>query len=121
MRPSKIIGVPLLSNKVIVALLSGVIQNSMRTLDIPYDSGRMTEEHPLIHFLQEELSKMLALAGGARCAQLEAELGRLLSEDPERVEAIVQELIKKYCQAKILRGPPDRFEKEREKAKEIWG
>ena len=109
-----------LSNKVIMALLHDVIQRSMVALEVPEDPDRIDEHHPLVYRLEEELARLFALAGGARCLELEERLTKLLRENPRRVEEIVRELITKYYREKILKGPPDRFKEAREKAKEIW-
>jgi len=109
-----------LSNKVIMALLHDVIQRSMIALDVPESPDRIDEHHPLVYHLEEELARLFALAGGARCLELEERLGKLLQENPRKVEEMVRELVAKYYREKILKGPPDRFKEAREKAKEIW-
>jgi len=109
-----------LSNKVIMALLHDVIQRSMVALEAPEDPERIDEGHPLIYHLEEELARLFALAGGARCLELEEKLSKLLRENPREVEHIVRELVAKYYRKKILKGPPDRFKEAREKAEEIW-
>ena len=109
-----------MSNKVIMALLHDVIQRSMVAQDVPESPSRIDEHHPLVYHLEEELARLLALAGGARCIELEEKLGRLLRENPRRVEEIVKELVAKYYREKVLKGPPDRFKEAREKAREIW-
>jgi len=63
-----------LSNKVIMAFLHDVIQRSMVTLDLPESPNRIDEHHPLIYHLEEELARLFALAGGARCNELEERL-----------------------------------------------
>jgi len=103
-----------------MALLHDVIQRSMVVLDIPESPNRIDEHHPLVYHLEEELARLLALAGGARCLELEERLGKLLQENPRKVEEMVRELVAKYYREKILKGPPDRFKEAREKAKEIW-
>jgi len=109
-----------LSNKVIMALLHDVIQRSVVALDVPESPRRIDKHHPLVYHLEEELARLLALAGGARCIELEERLTKLLRENSGRVEEIVKELVAKYYREKILKGPPDRFKEAREKAKEIW-
>lgn len=108
-----------MSNKVIMALLHDVIQRSMVSLEAPEDPNRIDERHPLVYHLEEELARLFALAGGVRCLELEERLSRLLRENPRRVEEMVAELVAKYYQEKMLKGPPDRFKEAREKAKEI--
>ena len=109
-----------MSNKVIMALLHDVIQRSMVALEVPESPRRIDENHPLVYHLEEELARLLALAGGARCIELEKRLSKLLRENPREVERIVRELVLKYYREKILKGPPDRFKEAREKAEEIW-
>lgn len=108
-----------LSNKVIMALLHDVIQRSMIALNVPESPSRIDEYHPLVYNLEEELARLLALAGGVRCPELEKRLSILLRENPRRVEEIVRQFVAKYYR-EILRGPPDRFKEAREKAREIW-
>jgi len=109
-----------LSNKVILALLHNIIQRSMVALEAPEDPDRIDEHHPLVYHLEEELARLFALAGGARCLELEERLSKLLRENPGEVERILRELVEKYYREKILKGPPDRFKERREKAEEIW-
>jgi len=109
-----------LSNKVIMMLLQDVIQRSMVALDVPESPDKIDEHHPLVYHLEEELARLFALAGGARCLELEERLTKLLRENPREIERIVRELIAKYYREKILKGPPDSFKEAREKAKEIW-
>ena len=109
-----------LSNKVIIALLHDVIQRSMVALEVPEDPNRIDEHHSLVYRLEEELARLFALAGGARCNELEERLTKLLRENPRRIEEIVKELVAKCYREKLLKGPPDRFKEAREKAKEIW-
>jgi len=47
-------------------------------------------------------------------------LTKLVRENPRMLEEILRELVAKYYREKILKGPPDRFNEAREKAKEIW-
>jgi len=103
-----------------MALLHDVIQRSMVALDMPESPSRIDESHPLVYYLEEELARLFALAGGVRCLELEKRLSILLRENPRKVEEIVRELVAKYYREKILKGPPDRFKEAREKAKEVW-
>lgn len=109
-----------MSNKVIMVLLHDVIQRSMIALNVRESPNRIDEYHPLIYNLEEELTRLFALAGGLRCPELEKRLSTLLRENPRRVEEIVRQLVAKYYREKMLKGPPDRFKEAREKAKEIW-
>jgi len=109
-----------LSNKVIMALLHDVIQRSIVALEASEDPDRIDEHHPLVYHLEEELARLFALAGGARCLELEERLSKLVRENPREIERIVRELVAKYYRERILKGPPDRFKEAREKAEEIW-
>jgi len=97
-----------------MVLLHDVIQRSVVALDIPQSPNGIHEHHPLIYYLEEELSRLFAIAGGVRCVELEERLNRLLRENPRKVEEIIRELVPKYYREKILKGPPDRFKEERE-------
>jgi len=81
------------------------------------------EDRNLEEFLEEELKFTFGLCGSARtCEKLKEALEQRLREDPKAVEVLIKHLVMKYVRLKtsIRTGPPDRFQKLREKGKEIW-
>ena len=89
-----------------------------------YISGfSVIEDRNLEEFLEEELKLTFSLCGSASfCEKLKEALEQRLREDPKAVEVLIKNLVMKYVKLKtaIKAGPPDRFQKQREKAKEVW-
>lgn len=86
-----------MSNFVILSLLGPLIQEIL-TSTRRYEP--LSENHPLIDYIERRLSRLWALQGGLRCPELEKKLLELREGSPEKLKDIVEELVRRYYREK---------------------
>ena len=91
-----------MSNAVILRLLEPVVNSVLSDM---FKSEILHENHPLISFLEQRLSRMWALSGGLRCPELERMLIELQRRSPDKLQDLVKQLIKEYYEKLELPYP----------------
>lgn len=108
----------LMSNEVIASLLGNLIRESMVELEAPGDPERISKDHPLITYIQSELSRRLIQPGEEEAKGLQMKIRFMLENDFEGLKATLKELIYKYYRSKVFaEGPPDKFREPGRKAR----
>jgi len=82
-----------MSNTVILRLLEPMIISILSNM---FRSEILHENHPLISFLEQRLSRIWALSGGLRCPELEGKLVELRRSSPDKLKELVEQLVKEY-------------------------
>lgn len=94
-----------MSNKVILRLLRGLIEDARMTLDTS-DFSSLHENHPLIAYIERRLSRMWALSGGLLCPELERRIGETKKRKPEELRELVTRLVEEYYREQEALKPP---------------
>ena len=131
-----------MSNKVIHDLVLPLIIKEMEKRGVGVPTYVAIHDEQLEHYFVEALSKALGVTGkfnrSVNCPDLERRIKEAQKRDPEGYEKLIGILLEKYInlraqleiaektktkkkKKKIYTGPPDRFQKQREKAKEVFG
>jgi hypothetical protein len=107
-----------MSNEVVASLLGNLIRESIVELEAPGDPERINKDHPLIIYIQRELSRKLIQSGEEEVEGLEMKIRFMLENDFESLKAILDELVYKYYRSKVFaEGPPDKFREPGRKAR----
>jgi len=94
------------SNAVILRLLEPMLNSVLSDM---FRSEILHENHPLVSFLEQRLSRMWALSGGLRCPELERTLTELQTRSPEKLRDLIKQMTKEYYEK--LKSPYPEFPK----------
>jgi len=93
-----------LSNTVIWQLLASQILRAVDTLvNDPVESASLEKErerHPLVMYIEKELKQVFRPEGGIDCPELEALITDMMNCSPEKLNQLINLLVKKYYKFK---------------------
>ena len=120
-----------MSRRVIHDLVLPIVLRRLDRMGAGISSYDIPHDEALEDFLDEQLSVLLGICGGAKhCEDLERAIKEAKERDPEGFEMLIHQLLEKYINLKtkiieaLLKkkheGPPDRFKDLRKNARKMW-
>jgi len=121
-----------MSRKIIHDLVLPIVLDRLNKMGYRLSTYDIVHDENLETFLDEELSQLFSICGkNGHCEELEKAIKEAQSRDTEGYKQVIHKLLEKYInlrtkimeakiKKKLEQGPPDRFKKQLEKAKEVW-
>jgi hypothetical protein len=130
------------SRKVVHDLVLPLVIEEMERRGHGTSTYTVVHDDQLEEFYLEQLAKAFGVTGrldrSAACLDLDEKIKQTKKQEPEKFEKLIKILLDKYISLRasleiaektrvkkkkkpVYTGPPDRFQKQREKAKEVFG